>query len=286
MDNNGYSALAHACIGQFYDMVEFLLSKGASLNPTQGIPPIIKGIDNQDKKLIELLLERGADINCKTSTWNESAFHYACANNCNAVIPLLLSHGADVNEKDRQGVTPLIYAAVNTNASLLKLFLSNHADATICLPGGISPLHIVCEAGHMASFQAFKENEKFVELANRKDDNGLLPIVYAGEKNHSEIIQELLPVSKGFEDQSVEDVIRMYTPDPSKEKESKPAPPETVLSAEDKELIHKKKIEGVQLFNQSKYEEAIKVFETVLLLNPNDEVYSFVYCFIVVFLAI
>ena len=275
MDNNGYSALAHACIGQFTEMVELLLSKGAAVNPSRGVPPLIKAVDNQDKNLTELLLDRGADINCKTSTWTESALHYACANNCNAVIPILLTHGGHVNEKDQQGVTPLIYAAVNTNASLLNLFLQNHADPTVGLSGGITPFHIVCEAGHVASFNAFKACENFVELSNLKDEKGLCPIAYAAERKNTEIVSELIPITEGFQEKTVDDVISLYSSTAEKKEEVKPPKPEEALTEEDKELIRKKKVEGVQLFNQSKYEEAIRLFETVLLINPNDEVYFY-----------
>lgn len=254
-------------------MAEYLLSKGAEVNPSKGIPPLIKVIDNQDKKLAELLLSHGASIKCVTDTWKESALHYACANNCNGIIPLLLTHGADVNEKDSQGVTPLIYAAVNTNPSLLTLFLSNGADPTICLPGGVSPLHIVCEAGHMPSFNAFKELKSFKELVNCKDEKGLTPLAYAAERKQEEVVRELLPITDGFEMKSVEDVYQMYVPETPEQTESKPVDPASSLTDEDKELIHTKKVEGVKLFNQGSYEEAIKVFESILLMNPNDEMY-------------
>ena len=74
-----------------------------------------------------------------------------------------------------------------------------------------------------------------------------------------------------FENETVDSVIEKYveTKPAVKEEKSQSNP----LTKDDKEIIHKKKVEGVTLFNQNKYEEAIKVFETVLLLNPNDEVY-------------
>lgn len=269
LDNNGYSPLAHACIGQFKEMAEYLLSKGAAVNPKDGVPPLIKVIDNQDIDLFNLLLDHGADLHCRTTKWKDPAFHYACANNYNKIIPLFFSRGIDINEKDSRGVTPLIYAAVNTNSSLISLLLANHADATISLDGGVTPFHIVCEAGDMPSFNAFKENEHFKELANIKDANGLLPIAYAGEKKHEEIISILLPISEGFENETAESVIEKYVEkEPAKEEKPKESP----LTEDDKTIIHKKKVEGVGLFNKGKYEEAIKVFETVLLLNPNDEV--------------
>ena len=253
-------------------MVEFLLSKGAKVNPTEGVPPLIKVIDNQDIDLFNLLLDHGADLHCTTNKWKDPAFHYACANNYNKIIPVFFTRHIDINEKDSRGITPLIYAAVNTNSSLISLLLANHADATICLDGGVTPFHIVCEAGDMPSFNAFKDNEHFKELANIKDANGLLPIAYAGEKKQKEIISILLPISEGFENETVDSVIEKYGETKPAVKEEKPQ--SNPLTNEDKEIIHKKKVEGVTLFNQNKYEEAIKVFETVLLLNPNDEVYD------------
>ena len=57
-------------------------------------------------RIVDLLIERGADVNARDRLWRRP-LHWAATNGHRKVCELLLAAGADVNAKDRHGETPL-----------------------------------------------------------------------------------------------------------------------------------------------------------------------------------
>ena len=47
------------------------------------------------------------------------------------IVELLLQYGADVNVKSLQGMTPLMFAAKNGDIEMVKLLLENEADVNV-----------------------------------------------------------------------------------------------------------------------------------------------------------
>lgn len=56
----------------------------------------------------------------------------------------LIEAGLGVNERDSEGLTPLMYAAINQRVDLMYVLLRNGADANIAKDPGITPLTIAC----------------------------------------------------------------------------------------------------------------------------------------------
>jgi ankyrin repeat protein len=75
-----------------------LLDAGVSPNvsDSSGGTPLIDASSRGDCAVVRLLLEKGAKVNHQTYD-GESAFSFACANNCIRCAKLLHSFGADVN---------------------------------------------------------------------------------------------------------------------------------------------------------------------------------------------
>jgi ankyrin repeat protein len=72
--------------------------------------------------MVKLLVERGADVNAKT-TDGRTALIFACNMGMTEVVKLLVERGADVNAKTTDGHTPLS-VAVNENHPQLAAYLS------------------------------------------------------------------------------------------------------------------------------------------------------------------
>ena len=258
-------------------MVEFLISSGADLNPSTGIPPLHKAVDKSTLPIITLLLEKGANVDLITPQSHGTALHHACASSRNPVLPLLLQYHADVNLPDEQNLTPLIYAAINTNAAAISLLLNSGADPLVTLPNGETALHVVCDAGHLPSVKAFIEHASIQQTANFGDSKNETPIVYAARANHAEVVELLLPFTAAMAGKTVSEVMEEFKAPEPKEEEAKEEPKEepkeeVELTAEQAVQLHQMKVEGVKRFNASQWSSAKDLFLQALELNPGDVV--------------
>ena len=125
-----------------------------------GKTPLHYAAENNSKKIGEVLISKGADINAKEdiiylnilmlflingiyNKWrklnkkNDTPLHEATENNSKEMLELLISKGADINAKtydnknlfeDPGGKTPLHYAAENNSKEIGELLISKGAD--------------------------------------------------------------------------------------------------------------------------------------------------------------
>jgi hypothetical protein len=77
--------------------------------------------------VVRLLLDKGADLESKDKE-GQTPLSWAARNGNGAVVKLLLDKGADLELKDRYGQTPLSWAARNRYKSVVKLLLDKGAD--------------------------------------------------------------------------------------------------------------------------------------------------------------
>ena len=85
-------------------------------------------------------IKAGADINARDKD-GKTPLMYAAWNNQNPeVIKVLLEAGADVNARDKNGWTPLMYAAWNENPDVIKVLLEAGADVNARDKDGRTPL--------------------------------------------------------------------------------------------------------------------------------------------------
>jgi len=138
LPSNGYLVLPinDALVGKQYDIVRFLLEKGADVNrasPSGSLP--LHMATNAD--MIQLLLEHGADVN-KADGYGETPLHKAVRAGILENVRVLIERGADVNARDRDGFTP-----VNGNMSIpiLNELVTHGADVNTKSNIGMRPIH-------------------------------------------------------------------------------------------------------------------------------------------------
>jgi ankyrin repeat protein len=108
--NDGFTPLGLACFFGHFEIVKYLVERGAEVNiPSSNsfkVAPIHSATAISNYEITELLIKNGADVNAKQQS-GVTPLHSAAHNGKIEITKLLVKHGADVNAKTVDGKTPL-----------------------------------------------------------------------------------------------------------------------------------------------------------------------------------
>lgn len=106
-------------------LLSFLIQKKANIDAkdTMGWTPLMHATRNNQGKLCRALLEMGASL-----TIQDNNGHTALMGACGDTIEALADANVDVNEKDKDGLTPLIHAVKNQDQDALIRLIKSGAD--------------------------------------------------------------------------------------------------------------------------------------------------------------
>jgi ankyrin repeat protein len=115
------------------------------------------------KPIVELLLDKGADVNETDEFLGDTPLSYAVSlDRPKDIITLLLARGAKPNVVDKYGGTPLRSAVDWNRLDLVELLLAKGADVNVKDKAGSTPLHLAVEKG-------FDEVAKFLREHGGKE---------------------------------------------------------------------------------------------------------------------
>jgi len=77
---------------------------------------------------VELLLEKGCETGIPDQSSGKCPLHLAVMRNREDIVQVLLEKGADINLKSKSGDTPLMLATVHNHATIVKILLYWGAD--------------------------------------------------------------------------------------------------------------------------------------------------------------
>ena len=122
-DTTGNTGLQIASFYNNYDIVELLLNRGADINAINNIKetPLFIACKNGYKNIVELLLNRGADTNIK-NYHGDTALMVACLHGNEEIVEILLNKGANVLQNNG-GYTALIYACWKDYEKIVEILL-------------------------------------------------------------------------------------------------------------------------------------------------------------------
>jgi ankyrin repeat protein len=170
----GVTPLYLACTNRNAAMVKKLLAAGASPNATllRGESVLMECVRTGDVAAVTALLGAGANVNAKESMYGQTPLMWAVAQQHPRVVEVLLELGADVKARSRTyaqnvetgerggggevstvqrgGSTPLLFAARVGDAESAKLLLAAGADVNDTLSDGASALVVAAHSGHGA----------------------------------------------------------------------------------------------------------------------------------------
>lgn len=127
----GLAPLQYAARQGFPTVLEFVLEQGVNANGLErNTPPIVLAAERGHLRIVQLLLDKGADVNAASPS-GETALHGAADKSFKAVVELLLARGADVNRATTGNSTALHAAVTRGNSNLVALLLAQKADPNV-----------------------------------------------------------------------------------------------------------------------------------------------------------
>jgi ankyrin repeat protein len=197
----GWTALLAAVQNRYYKMAAFLLEHGAdpSIENQGGWSPLYLATDNRNieagdyptrkpdmdhLEIIELLIERGADVNARMRSSTETR--------------TVFTHQWLYEE----GATPFLRAAQSSDLTLMKLLLEHGADPTLATNDGTTPLMVASGIGWVEGVTYEWSREANLETVtmllelgldvNARNSEGRTALMGAAHKGRNEIVQLLV----------------------------------------------------------------------------------------------
>ncbi len=99
---------------------KLLLDAGADPNiaDSMGITPLMRVSQFGDLPSVQVMAEKGADVNAVDTVLKRSVLHYAALSGNTEVVSYLLDHGANAKARDGDGSTPLQVAVASSRPPL------------------------------------------------------------------------------------------------------------------------------------------------------------------------
>ena len=196
-----YTPLMIAALINDYDMVKFLVEKGADVNAkthseySSVETPLLLSLDyehiesryDENSSVAEYLINNGADINV-TNNHGETPLMYASKVHNIKVVELLIQKGADINAFDNYGNTALIYGV--NNLETVKLLVENGADVNF-YKGGSTALISACEYSHERNIDVIKylvSKNANINAQDNKGDTALNKILDTSDEGSIDIL--------------------------------------------------------------------------------------------------
>jgi ankyrin repeat protein len=230
LDSGGLTPLLYAARENCMACVDVLLKASADIDlpDPDGVTPLHVALMNANWDLAKQLILAGADVN-QWDMFGEAPLFTAVnqrqridggrasidpinQNTGLQIVELLLEKGADPNQQlffkppnmrgllMTRGVTPLIRAAANADAEVVKLLLAKGADATIATADRQTPIHAAL-AGRapepqalelVRTFQKAGTDVNVVALIHHQEEvRGGTALHYAVRKRFKTVIKEL-----------------------------------------------------------------------------------------------
>ncbi|MFP3023396.1 MAG: ankyrin repeat domain-containing protein, partial [Wolbachia sp.] len=166
------------------NIIEFLLNRGVSVDDTErvGNTPLHYTAWRGRLEAAEFLVNRRANINAADNS-GKKPVHVAVENNNKNIIEFLLSKGVSVNEADKNGSTPLHYASWNGCLDVVEYLIGKGADISVKDKDGKTPLNAAIDQKHDDIIKYLKQaqlNKQLLAAVQRSDFSKVKDLVSQG----------------------------------------------------------------------------------------------------------
>lgn len=147
INRDGLTPLGMACSAANWDLVRFLLERGAKPDCERAQPALVcaAGISDDDSRGVELLLKRKVKVDTRDSL-GRTALMVAALQGHAAIAAALLDAGAQVGLADSRGTTALMEATRSGSEDVLRLIAAHDRAPDVLDATGRSALMIACQS--------------------------------------------------------------------------------------------------------------------------------------------
>lgn len=170
-DKNGLTALHSICASDARDtrIIELLLEKGADMTAKDiwGGSPLETAAESGNVPALKLLMAKGADPRCRNNT-GRTALESAVRKGQFEVVELLIEDGIDLKNKDGFGRTALHYAAMEGYETIVSLLVGKGFDINATDIDGWTPLHYASRNRHRETAKILRGEGADESIKDRK----------------------------------------------------------------------------------------------------------------------
>lgn len=188
-DEQGKTALYHACDGGFADITLYLLDHGA--DPMQpcflGKTPLMLAAWHDNDETLQILLRTPAKYGIDDVSENAcTALYYAASQGLATCVELLVQHGANVQLACDTGYanTACLVAAERGFLDVVKMVLCHQPNLM-----GKTPLHQACSFGHRDVVTFLLSHGADIDAT---DNQGNTPLILACMRKHHDVAELLM----------------------------------------------------------------------------------------------
>ncbi|KAM9308056.1 uncharacterized protein PAF06_012193 [Gastrophryne carolinensis] len=151
--------------------------------------------EEEDVRIVRLLLEHGADISIMTTMTTETPLHYCARIGNEGILLEMIKHigpsriQQTMNKQAKNGWSPLLAAAERGHTGIVKILLQNHARVDVFDEHGKAALHLACENGHDKMADILLWHKAFV---NAKTKLGLTPLHLCAQNGFNHLVKLLV----------------------------------------------------------------------------------------------
>ncbi|KAJ8127801.1 hypothetical protein O1611_g5834 [Lasiodiplodia mahajangana] len=148
--------------------------------------------------IIELLLERNADVNAEILVIGGTALHMSARYGTKASVDLLLARTTNINLRDGRGSSPLHLASRYNKREIVACLLDAKADFDLRRDDGCTPFHEAAAYGNVEILKLLYErgSKKYI---NEGDVNANTPLILATSNGMYDATKWLLSVGAAIE---------------------------------------------------------------------------------------
>ena len=173
-------------------VIETLIDKGANVNAKskKGNTALFQASLNPNPKVIETLIDAGADVKAKNDDGNTALMGALISNKPFDTIKMLVDEGADVKAKNDDGNTVLMLAVMGNNSpETIKMLIDEGADVNAKNNDGATVLMLATSQKNPDVIKALLKAEADV---NAKSNDGFTALMLAAQFSQDPKVVETL----------------------------------------------------------------------------------------------